>query len=257
MGILLNINGHFEEASKVKKMLPLLCILFLGCIVCLLFLSSSIDNKTIKYNNGNITHRLFLKKATQSGINAFIVFILIIAKKNLANQIFTKKYLHYLLFIAIIDSLVYLFLNRLITIYTRTFVITEYFISPIYLIYLILYYFIFKKVTFSLKQIIISYMFFLIGIIFTIFGLINYFCITEMRGNSHYTENYCKDEEKENKGYINYFIHSYISIIIAILLMPFLYFLRMFFSKKYMEATNNNVLIFNCKIYFFEFFIYL
>jgi hypothetical protein len=69
-----------------------------------------------------------------------------------------------------------------------------------------------------------------------IFGLINYFCITEKRGNY-----YCKDEENENKGYINYFIHSYISIIIAILLMPFLYFLRIFFSKKYMEATNNNV----------------
>ena len=31
----------------------------------------------------------------------------------------------------------------------------------------------------------------------------------------------------------------------------------MFFSKKYMETTNNNALIFNCKIYFFEFFIFL
>ena len=90
-----------------------------------------------------------------------------------------------------------------------------------------------------------------------IYGLINYFCITGIRGNSNFTEYYCKDEEKENKGYINYFIHSYISIIIAILLMPFLFFLRMFFSNKYMETTNNNALIFNCKIYFFEFFIFL
>ena len=132
------------------------------------------------------------------------------------------KYLYYLLFIAIIDLLVYLVFNRLISIYTRYFVITEYFTSPIYLLYLILYYYIFKKVNFSLKQIIISYMFFLIGIFFMIYGLINYFCITEIRGNSNFTEYYCKDEEKENKGYINYFIHSYISIIIAILLMPIL-----------------------------------
>ena len=253
MGILLNINGHFEEVSKVKIMLPLLCILIIGCIVCLLFFSSFIDNKNNEYNNGYIIHRLFLKIATQSGINTVIIFVLIVAKKNFAKQILIKKYLHYLLFIAIIDSLVYLVFNRLITIYTRAFVITEYFTSPIYLLYLILYYYIFKKVTFSFKQIIISYMFFLIGIIFMIFGLINYFCITKIRANSDYTEYYCKDEEKENKGYINYFIHSYISIIIAILLMPFLYFLRMFFSKKYMEATNNNVLIFNFKIYFFDF----
>ena len=90
-----------------------------------------------------------------------------------------------------------------------------------------------------------------------IFGLTKYFCITKMRGNSHYTELFCQDEENENKGYINYFIYSYISIITAVLLMPFLYFLRMFLSKKYMEITNNNALLINFKIYFFEFFIFL
>jgi len=140
MGILLNINAHFEEVSRVKKILPLLCILILGCIVCLLYFSSFIDNKNIKYSNSYITHRLFVKSVTQSGISTVIMFVLAIAKKNFAKQIFIKKYLHYLLFIAIIDLLVYLVFNRLISIYTRYFVITEYFTSPIYLLYLILYY---------------------------------------------------------------------------------------------------------------------
>ena len=181
MGSLLHINEHFEEENrnKTKKFFPFLCILILGCMIGLFLFSSLIDNKEIKYNFGYRTYVVFLRIATKSGfftvIGFFSLIIALIREKEVLKPIFNRKCFYYIIIISIIDSLTYLVFHSLITEHTRAFIITEYFTSPIYLLYLILYYYIFKKVIFSFKQIIISYIFFLIGMSVMIIGLIKHF----------------------------------------------------------------------------------
>jgi hypothetical protein len=248
MGNLLYINDHFDEEKKhiYKVLIYFLYILILGCDASFLLFGYFIEDKDqdSEYNFSYTSYALFIKIGVQLGtftaIGFFALIVALSKNKNVADKLFTKKYFHYIIIIAIIDSITYLILYQLITKKNRAFIITEYFTSPIYLLYLIVYYYIFKKVTFSIKQIIISYILFFIGIILMIIGLTKYYCLTEKVGN----------------GSVNYFNDLHLSIIISILLLPLFYFLKMFYGKKYMEITNNNALLINFKIYFVEFIIF-
>jgi hypothetical protein len=109
-----------------------------------------------------------------------------------------------------------------------------------------------------LRQIIYSFIFFIIGIIVLIIGLTNYYCLTEEKiGNRDKYNNWSREKEEytyyvcDNKN--SYFVNNHISIIIAIFIIPFLFFIKIFYSKKYMDITNNNALVINFQIYFIKF----
>ena len=114
--------------------------------------------------------------------------------------------------------------------------VTDYFTEPIFLLYMILYYYKFKNAKFKIRQIISSFIFFSIGIILMIIGLSKYYSINyDYQNSSH-----------------NYFRYVIISIIIAVFIIPFFYFLRILLAAFYMESTDANALVLNFHIYFIE-----
>ena len=123
------------------------------------------------------------------GVAAFVLlisswFISLITGKNYINRvfdsinfkIFQKKLYYIIVFISIIDTLIYYLLYRLVSKHAIVDLITDYFTEPIFLLYMILYYYKFKNAKFKTRQIISSFIFFSIGIILMIIGLSKYYC---------------------------------------------------------------------------------
>ena len=154
---------------------------------------------------------------------------------------------HYLILISLIDILYYLIFFQLITPYSKSYLVTDYFNEAIYLLYLILYYTIFKKANFQKIQTAITFVFFIIGLILMIIGLSLFHCHVG-KIESYYS---CID------GINNFFAYKYLSIIIAIFISPLLFFIKIFYIKKYMDINNTNALSINIKIYFIKFILSL
>lgn len=166
------------------------------------------------------------------------------AYKKLKFKLFGFRCFHYILIICTIDIISYFLLFWLISPYSISYLITDFFTEPIFLFYLLIYYRIFKKVDFRKKQIIFSFIFFLLGMISMLIGLSKFYC----RGNAtSYSKSY---KCKENTD--NYFSNYYFSIFISIIIMPFLHFIRAFYSKKYIEINDANVIILSFKIQFID-----
>ena len=249
--------------------LPLMIILSLGCNAIILVFSGYLTVAEPKLTIQQKVIILFGKLAFQNSIYFsvffaalfFVSIISLISWKNLVKylfkwKIFEVKKIYYIFLIASIDILTYLFVNSLITPYATLFSITEYFTEPIYLFYLIIYYKYFKKAHFYLKQIIISYVFFILGLILMIIGLSKYYCETcyitiQVYSPFRYDEQVrlCKE------GVNNYFNNYHLSIIFSIFVIPLLFFIKMFLSKRYMEITKINSLVLVMKTDFIEFVI--
>ena len=274
MGNLMYIKEYFSEAKEVGNIFPFLFILILGSIAALLIFGSNINNISGENDFGYKSSFIFFRYSIQFGIYMGIGttllilsgFLSLLSGQNYVKKLFTKinckifpiRCFHYLIYIALIDILYNLFFIQLVTSFSKTYLITNYFNESIYLFYIIFYYRKFKKADFKLKQIIYSYIFFILGIISMIIGLTNYYCLTEEKiGNRDKYNNWSREKEEytyyvcDNK--INYFVNNHISIIIAIFIIPFLFFIKIFYSKKYMDITNNNALVINFQIYFIKF----
>ena len=171
-------------------------------------------------------------------ISLFICgLISIISGVNFVKKLFDKikckfvgvQKIHVVLFIGLFD-IIYYFLYSSVSEFSTFYLITEFFTEPIYLLYIILYYRIFKKLNFEMKQIISSFFFFIIGIIVMVIGLSNYYCKSKI--------NIKKDFWGERREYVcqddisNYFYNYHISIIISIFIVPFLFFMKTLFAKK-------------------------
>ena len=225
----------------------------------------TLEKPEIEFNN-KVTF-LFGKYFVQFGVifsiflsgTLIISFISLISGKNCFNSLlkylrkykfFSVKYFNSFLLISLIDILIYLVIYRLITPYSTIYSITEYFTEAIYLLILIIYYKIFEKAHFYLKQILISYVFFTSGIFLMIFGLSKYFCKSKYVKKEAYgykiIKYYCIE------GTNNYFYNYHYSILISIIVLPFLFFIKMFMAKKYMEVTEINAFILTVKKYFMQ-----
>ena len=266
MGALITFN--YIKRNFWFTLMPVICFASLACNTLILVFSGLTTLRTPKTNFKNNVTFLFGKLSFQFGIIFSLVFLAILISslaslisgrniiKYLFNmKLFSFKYFYYILLIAFIDILVYLFIYRLITPYSTVYSLTEFFTEPIYLCYLILYYKIYKKANFYLKQIAISYTFFIIGIISMVIGLSKYYCETIIKMSDSFgfdltfNKYYCKEETN------NYFYNNYLSIIISIFIIPFLFFSKMFLAKRYMEITDINHFILMFKNYCIEFII--
>ena len=154
-----------------------------------------------------------------------------------------------------IDIFLYLVIYKLITPFSTAYSITEFFTEPVYLLYLILYYKMYKNVHFNLKQIITSYSFFIVGIILMIIGLSNYYCESILKINDFFGFDLVSNKYYCKEGTSNYFYNNHLSIILSVFVVPFLFFAKMFLAKKYMERTGFNAFIVMFKNYFTEFII--
>ena len=266
MGALISFNTLKRNTWFI--LMPVVCFGALACNTLILVFSGLTTLRTPKTNFKNNVTFLFGKLSFQFGIIFSLVFLAIlisslasiISGRNIIKylfkiKIFALKFFYYILLIAFIDILVYLFIYRLITPYSTVYSLTEFFTEPIYLLYLILYYKIYKKAHFYLKQIAISYSFFIIGIISMVIGLSKYYCETILEihhffgFNLGFNKYYCKEETS------NYFYNNNLSIIISIFIIPFLFFSKMFLAKRYMEITNIHPFILMFKNYCIEFII--
>ena len=168
-----------------------------------------------------------------------ISFISLITGKNyfkpslkylFKHKFFSVKYFNYILLISFIDILIYLVIYSLITPYSTVYSITQFFTEAIYLLIIIIYYKIYTKAHFYLKQILISYFFFISGIVLMAFGLSKYYCKTKIVLEedvvSKITKYYCIE------GKNNYFYNYHYSILISIFVLPFLFFIKMFMVKN-------------------------
>ena len=253
MGNLMDIKEYFSEAKEVGNIFPFLFILILGSIAALLIFGSNINNISGENDFGYKSSVLFFRYSIQFGIYMGIGttllilsgFLSLLSGQNYVKKLFTEinfkifpiRYFHYLIYIASIDILYNLFFIQLVTSFSKTYLITNYFNESIYLFYIILYYRIFKKTNFKLRQIIYSFIFFILGIIVLIIGLTNYYCLTEERiGYKEKKTGWRRETEKYTYyicvNEINYFINNHISIIIALFIFLFYFLLRYFIAKN-------------------------
>ena len=215
-------------------------------------MSNIIMKKEIVYDFGFISCNYLFKNIFKFAIYGVATFVLLISSgfislitgKNYINRVFDyinckiiqKKLYYIIVFISIIDTLIYYLLYRLVSKHAVVDLVTDYFTEPIFLLYMILYYYKFKNAKFKIRQIISSFIFFSIGIILMIIGLSKYYSINyDYQNSSH-----------------NYFRYVIISIIIAVFIIPFFYFLRILLAAFYMESTDANALVLNFHIYFIE-----
>ena len=158
------------------------------------------------------------------------------AFKKLKFKLFGFRCFHYILIICIIDIISYFLLFWLISPYSISYLITDFFTEPIFLFYLILYYRIFKKVDFKKNQIVLSFIFFLLGMVPMLVGLSKFYCRLNNRSYNSFT---CKENTD------NYFSNYYFSIFIAVFVMPFLHFILKNILKLLMLILLYLVLKFN------------
>ena len=254
------------QNNIIFNLFPLFMFFILVCNAMLFIFGGLITNDSPETEFGDRVNFLFGKLAFQFGIiftlivviTLFIGIISLICGNNYLKklshfQIFHIKYYHYIFLISLIDIISYLFLYKLVSPYSTAFLITEFFTEPIYLLYIIIYYWVFKKGIFKIKKIISSYSLFILGIILMIIGLSNFYSETKVIKNTKFNIDKYICIQNTN----NYFSNYYYSIFIAIIILPFLYFIRILYAKKYMEITDINPFIFLFKINFTEFIISL
>ena len=267
MGILFDLEKQFDESVSRRLEFENGQIggwfIMIGCVIYFSIIRTKLDDKDNVFEFGFISFNYFLKISFKFGIYFSIGFILLLTTgiislvtgKNYIKKIFKKincklyekKRFHFIIIISIIDIVNSYILNRLVSKFTIVDLITDYFTEPIYLLYVFLFYYLFKHYNFRIKPILSSFVFFIIGMVLMIFGLVKYYCYSTK----------INDETKCESGINNYFRNYHYSIIIAVLVIPFLFFLRMLLSASYMEYTNTYALFYTFQIYFFEFILSL
>ena len=260
MGILFDLEKQFDESVSRRLEFENGQIggwfIMIGCVIYFSIIRTKLDDKDNVFEFGFISFNYFLKISFKFGIYFSIGFILLLTTgiislvtgKNYIKKIFKKincklyekKRFHFIIIISIIDIVNSYILNRLVSKFTIVDLITDYFTEPIYLLYVFLFYYLFKHYNFRIKPILSSFVFFIIGMVLMIFGLVKYYCYSTK----------INDETKCESGINNYFRNYHYSIIIAVLVIPFLFFLRMLLSASYMEYTNTYALFYTFQIYY-------
>jgi len=265
----MNLNNNFSRSKIIQFLFPLFFIIIVGSVVGLLFFGNSIFIYSKEKDFGYKISALFLKNSFKFGIYAVILIILLIVscsnslfseKKNKIDlfkgfhNIFKFNYFFNIILISLIDIIYYLLFFHLVTFFSNSYLITNYFTEPVYLLYIIIYYKKFKKVNFKPHQIICPFILFGIGVISMIIGLVKFYCAEK---NYIDSDNYGKYIIISNLYCFNYFRNYHISIFIAIFIIPFIFFVRMILSKKYMDITGCNAYVINLQIYFVKFILSL